>query len=138
MDELAEFVEQYEESWQLHDAENLGRFFADDCDMVVGIQPRMVGRMAVSQWWDGYFSRIDSGRQLTISVESIRLLQPNVALINVETTTGGNHSQTNEILESRKARGTWVVTSTDGEWKIAALRMHSPVGEQRTKPGTDR
>ncbi|MEJ2129750.1 MAG: SgcJ/EcaC family oxidoreductase [Woeseiaceae bacterium] len=137
-DALRKFVGQYEDSWQSHDAENLGRFFADDADMLVGIQPRIVGRDAIAEWWDGYFSHIDSGRLLTISIESIQLLGPNVALINVETTTGGNHSETNEVLESRQARGTWVVTRSSGNWQIAALRAHSPVGELRVAPGTDK
>jgi len=137
-DELQEFIKQYEESWQSHDAERLEGFFADDADMIVGIQPRIVGREAISSWWGGYFLRIDSGRLLTISVESIRLLSPDIALVNVDTTTGGAHSKTNEILESRKARGTWVVTRDSGDWKISALRAHSPVGELREAPGTDK
>ena len=136
-EELREFVAQYELSWQSHDAEVLGRFFAEDSDMIVGIQPRLVGREAIAEWWDTYFSRIESGRLLTVSIESIQLLNPDVAVVNVETTTGGNHSATNEILESRKARGTWVVARSGRDWKISALRIHSPIGEIRVAPGTD-
>lgn len=137
-DELRQFVKQYEETWQSHNAERLRPFFADDSDMIVGIQPRIVGREAIAEWWDRYFSRIDSGRLLTISIESIQLLGPNVALINVETTTAGDHSQTEEPLEPRKARGTWVVTRRGSDWQISALRMHSPIGELRVAPGTDK
>ena len=136
--ELREFIKQYQETWQSHDAERLGDFFADDSDMIVGIQPRIVGREAIAAWWNLYFSRIDSGRLLSVSIESIRLLSPDVALINVATTTGGTHSGTNETLESRKARGTWVVTRGGGGWKISALRAHSPVGKLREAPGTDK
>jgi len=137
-DELRHFVKQYEETWQFHDAERLGDFFSDDSDMIVGILPRTVGREAIVDSWDRYFSGIDRGRLLTISIESIRFLSPNIALINVETTTGGNHSETNEILESRKARGTWVVTRNGRDWQISALRAHSPIGELREAPGTDK
>lgn len=136
--ELRQFIKQYEETWQSHNAEHLGEFFADDSDMIVGIQPRIVGRDAIGTWWNRYFSHIDSGRLLSVSIESMRLLSPNIALINVSTTTGGTHSMTNEILESRKARGTWVVTRKGGAWAISALRAHSPVGELRLAPGTDK
>jgi uncharacterized protein (TIGR02246 family) len=136
-DELKEFVKRYEEIWQSHDGDLLGDFFASDSDMIIGIQPRIVGREAIAGSWNQYFSRIDSGRLLTVSIESLRFLSPDIALINVATTTGGNHSETNEILESRKARGTWVVTREDGEWRISALRAHSPVGQLRLAPGTD-
>ena len=136
-DSLEEFVRTYEETWQLHDATRLGNFYTADADMIIGIQPIIVGRPAIETWWDVYFSRIDSGRVVSVSIESMRLLSPAIALLNVATTTSGNHSATNEVMESRQARGTWVVTSAGGEWKIAALRMHSPVGKQRLKPGTD-
>ena len=137
-DELQTFVKQYEEAWQSHDGERLGGYFADDADMIAGIQPRIVGRQAIAAWWNQYFSRIDSGRQLSISIESIRLLSQDVALINVATTTGGTHSETHETLEPRKARGTWVVTREGGGWRISALRAHSPIGELREAPGTDK
>lgn len=136
-DQLEEFVSKYEETWQSHDAERLADFFADDCDMIIGTQPRIVGRRAIEASWNHYFSRINSGRLLAISVESIRMLSPDVSLLNVHTTTGGTHSETNEILESRKARGTWVVTRSGGRWKISALRAHSPIGVLREAPGTD-
>lgn len=136
-DSLEAFVSEYEETWQSHDAERLGEFFAEDADMIVGILPRIAGRAAIETSWGLYFSRIDSGRALSISIDSIRILSPGVALLNVRTTTGGTHSETKEDLESRHARGTWVVTRVDGDWKIAALRAHSPVGQERLSPGTD-
>jgi uncharacterized protein (TIGR02246 family) len=137
-DSLERFVQKYEETWQLHDASHLANFFTDDSDMIVGIQPTIIGRAAIETWWNQYFSRIDSGRMVSVSIESKRILGPNIALLNVHTTTGGTHSETNEALESRNARGTWVATRASEGWKIAALRMHSPVGEQRLKPGTDK
>jgi uncharacterized protein (TIGR02246 family) len=137
-DELQEFIKRYEEIWQSHDGDLLGRFFDRESDMIIGVQPRIVGREAIAASWNQYFSRIDSGRLLTVTVESIRFLSPDIALINVATTTGGTHSETNEILESRNARGTWVVTRQDGEWRISALRAHSPVGQLRQAPGTDK
>lgn len=136
-DKLQEFVKRYEEVWQSHDGEFLAEFFASDSDMVIGILPRIVGREAIATSWNQYFSRIDSGRLLTVSIESMRFLSPDIALINVATTTAGTHSETNEILESREARGTWVVTRVDDEWKIAALRANSPIGVLRETPGTD-
>lgn len=137
-DQLLGFIEKYEVTWQLHDAERLAAFFSADCDMIVGVQPRVSGRAAIEQWWNNYFSRIDTGRMITISIDSVRFLRPDVALLNVDTTTAGIHSETNEALERRKARGTWLVIRDDDEWEIAALRAHSPIGESREKPGTDR
>jgi uncharacterized protein (TIGR02246 family) len=135
--ELEEFVREYETAWQSHDGGKLAGFFAEDADMILGIEPRIVGREAIATWWDLYFSRLDRGRRLSISLESVRVLSPDVALLNVGTTTEGTHSTTREVLEPRRARGTWVVTRSSGGWSIAALRAHSPVGEPREAPGRD-
>lgn len=135
--QLEEFVSRYEETWQSHSAERLADYYADDADMIVGIQARIVGRQAIERWWSQYFSRIDIGRLLTISIQSIRILRPDIALLNVDTTTGGTHSETGEVLESRKARGTWVVSRSNDGWRISALRAHSPIGVIREAPGTD-
>lgn len=136
-DELQAFVQEYEAVWQSHDAARLANFFTEDSDMIMGILPRISGRAAIEQWWGQYFSRINPGRQLSISIESWRVVGPGVALLNVDTTTAGTHTETNEIMESRRARGTWIVTRIGSDWKIAALRAHSPIGEMRTAPGTD-
>ena len=135
---LERFVQIYEQTWQLHDAGRLAYFFTEDSDMIVGIQPTIVGRASIETWWHQYFSRIDSGRVVSVSIDSMRILSPDIAVLNVHTTTGGTHSETNEPLEARRARGTWVVARDGEDWKIAALRMHSPIGQQRLKPGTDR
>jgi uncharacterized protein (TIGR02246 family) len=135
--QLEEFVNKYVETWQSHDAERLADLFADDADMIIGIQPRIAGRATIEAWWNVYFSKINGGRVISISVESLRILSPDIALLNVATTTSGIHSETNEVLESRKARGTWVVTRSSGDWRISALRAHSPVDELREAPGTD-
>ena len=134
---LNDFVREYEQTWQSHDAAQLAEFFADDADMIFGIEPVIAGRAPIRNWWELYFSRLDDGRNISIAVVSTRMLGPDVALLNVETTTGGTHSATNAPLESRKARGTWVVTRNEGSWRISALRAHSPVGEFRAVPGMD-
>jgi len=98
----------------------------------------MSGRAAIQAWWNVYFSRLDSGRVISISIEFVRVLSADVVLLNVETTTGGTHSETNMTLEPRKARGTWAATRSGGEWRITALRAHSAVGKLRQAPGTDK
>jgi uncharacterized protein (TIGR02246 family) len=135
---LQPFIDRYVDVWNSHDAHRLADFFAEDSDILVGIAPIISGRPAVEDWWGGYFSRIDDGRLLDISIDSIRFLASDVAIVNLATTTGGVNSKTGETMETRRARGTWVVIRRNGEWKIDALRAHSPVGEERIHPGTDR
>jgi uncharacterized protein (TIGR02246 family) len=135
--DLQRFVDAYTETWNAHDPQELAVFFTEDADMIFGIEPRISGRAEIEQWWSSYFSGIDRRRFLSISIEVTRVLAPNIALLNVSTLTGGIRSESGEALEPRKARGTWVVIRSDYDWKIAALRAHSPVGEARERPGRD-
>ena len=58
---------------------------------------------------------------MVIEVQAARLIAPDVAVLNVTTTTQGRSAQ-GEELRSRDARGTWVVVREGGTWRIAAMR----------------
>lgn len=130
-------VQTYESAWNTHDASRVAAFFSRDADMVMGNGPRVSGREAIAEWWARYFAAISDRRVGRISVESIRMLTPEVALVNVNTLTAGRDEEDQE-LPARRARGTWILTSRDGEWLISALRGLPAEGEMRVEPGRDR
>jgi uncharacterized protein (TIGR02246 family) len=117
---LSTFVEAYRSTWGQHDPSALGRFFTEDADMIMGTDPVSVGRVAIEEWWADYFERQERGRQVEIAIHSIRLVTPDVAVLNVTTTTGGSNGIGD--LQARRARGTWVVVHQAGKWHISAMR----------------
>ena len=114
-------VEKYQSVWNTHDAAALSLFFTEDADFIMGNLPLINGREKIQNWWQNYFNRQEPERKLMIDVISLRIIAPNVALINVGTTTGGKDSEGKELL-ARKARGTWVLLRKDGDWLIIAMR----------------
>jgi len=114
-------VEAYRTTWNGHDASDLAAFFTQDADMIMGSDPIALGRGAIEAWWRDYFARQEPERHVAIDVQALRLITPDVAVLNVTTTTGGRSAQ-GEELPSRKARGTWVVVLERGTWRIAAMR----------------
>jgi uncharacterized protein (TIGR02246 family) len=135
--DLHTLVKKYEGVFNAHRASAVAAFFSKDADMIVGSGPKIVGREAIQEWWAHYFSRIDEQRKGTFAIDSVRVVAPEVVLINLDTKTAGRRS-TGEELPTRLARGTWVVVRQSGEWRIAALRAFPAVGEVRFSPGTDR
>jgi len=131
------WVQTYEKAWNTHDAEAVAAFFSEDADLMMGNAPIVVGRDAIRDGWARYFSRIDEGRSGRMAVDSLRVLAPDVVLVNIDSTTAGRRSN-GEELPTRLARGTWVVARRDGRWQIVALRALPAVGEVRLVPGTDR
>lgn len=132
-DALRARVETYETIWNTHDAAAVADFFTVDADMIVGNLPMALGRQAIQDSWAKYFAAIEPERQGTFEIVSLRLITPDVALINIASETGGSDSEGRE-LPTRLARGTWVlVHETDG-WLIAALRAQPAEGDVRGPP----
>lgn len=115
------FVQAYRTIWNGHDPSALATFFTEDADMIMGIDPVALGRGAIEGWWRGYFDRQEPERQLAIAVHAVRLITPDVAVLNVVTTTGGRNEK-GQALQPRRARGTWVVVRASGSWRISAMR----------------
>lgn len=114
-------IDAYKTAWNSHDASALSAFFNDRADLVMGNQPEAVGRQAIETWWRDYFSNQEPERRLTLDVQSVRFVAPDVAVVNVTTTTGGR-DQNGRALLSRRFRGAWVVHRQRGEWLISAMR----------------
>ena len=114
-------VEAYRTTWDGHDASALAAFFTQDADMIMGNGPVSLGRGAIQEWWRDYFAKQEPERQVAIAVHAVRLITPDVAVLNVATTTGGRDAQ-GEVLHARKARGTWVAVRERDTWRISAMR----------------
>jgi uncharacterized protein (TIGR02246 family) len=113
-------VEKYQNIWNAHDAAALALFFIEDAEFVMGNQSLIRGRNGIQNWWQMYFNRQEVERKLTIDINSLRIIAPDVALINIRTTTGGKDNQ-GKNLQARKARGTWVMLKQNGNWFITTM-----------------
>ena len=119
--EVLEQVEKYQSVWNTHNAPALAEFFTEDADFIMGNLPLINGREGIQNWWQNYFNRQEPERKLMIDVISLRIIAPDVALINVGTTTGGKDNQGKDLI-ARKARGTWVLLKQNDNWFIVAMR----------------
>jgi uncharacterized protein (TIGR02246 family) len=115
------FVEAYRTTWNEHDPSALAAFFTTDADMIMGSDSAALGREPIQGWWRDYFARQEPERRLAIDVHAVRLVTPDVAVLNVATTTGGRNAR-GEELNSRKARGTWVMVREGETWRSSAMR----------------
>jgi uncharacterized protein (TIGR02246 family) len=120
--ELQGFVEQYEAAWNSHRAEDLSGLFTDNADMIAGPEPTVAGRSEILAWWRAYFRNVKPGTRMALTIESARLLQPGVAVMNVVA------SRDDVARATPRARGTWVVVNDGQAWKVAASRFLPPVG----------
>ncbi len=134
--EFASLLEAYTAIWNTHDGDALATFFTEDADLIMGSLPRIDGRDAIGDWWGDYFARIDAARHGEFEVLSLREIAPGVQLANVQSRTFGE--ETRDELETRLARGTWLLVKRGDTLLIAAMRGLPAEGEHRVGPGTDR
>lgn len=118
------FVEAYQHTINLHDPAALGAFFTEDADFLMFNLPEIQGRQAIENWWKDFwqskFNKQEPGRRGAFNLISVRFLADDVALVNIETTTGGKDSLGVE-LQTRKARGTWLLQRQDKNWLISVM-----------------
>jgi len=131
------FLEAYTTVWNTHDGEALSAFFTTDADLIMGNIPIIAGRAAIGKWWYTYFSRIDESRKGEFRLLSLREIVPDVRIVNISSRTYGTNMDGAE-LETRLARGTWIMVKSKDNWQIAAMRGFASEGEQRLSPGVDR
>lgn len=119
--DLLEYVEAYQSALDTRDPVAVAAFFSEDADLVPGNLPALHGRGAIEAWWRTYFERQEPERRGRFDMTSARLLTPDVALVNLATTTGGR-GLGGEALPVRKARATWLLRRHGGQWLIEAAR----------------
>ena len=124
--ELYKRVQEYQHTFNTRDAAALSEFFTEDADVVVGNLLKVRGRQAIEDFWRNYwrskFNRQEPGRRGTFTINSLRKITDDVAMVNLQSVTSGKNTSGTE-LQIRKARGTWVVHRLNGEWLIASVFM---------------
>ncbi len=120
-DELAlhGMVYQLEQAWNAADATAFAEPFTDNADFVHILGGYYTGRAAIEAGHRMIFGTIYKGSTVRYSVEKIRFLRPDVALLFLR-----QYLQFFEDGQPREleARPTIVAESADSKWQIAALQ----------------
>ena len=118
------FVEAYQHTFNTRNPMALAEFFTEDADFLMFNLPEIRERQAIENLWRSYwqskFNKQEQGRKGKFIVNSVRFFSSDIALVNIESITGGRDSLGVE-LHTRKARGTWLMHRTNGNWLISAL-----------------
>ena len=112
-------VYQLEAAWNAADGAAFAASFSDDADFVHILGGYYTGRAAIEAGHRMIFGTIYKGSTVHYSVEKIRFVRPDVALVFLR-----QHLEFFEGGESREldARPTAIAENVDGAWKIAAMQ----------------
>ena len=122
-------VKQLEAAWNAADGDAFAEPFADDADFITIRAEHILGRAAIASGHAGIFRTIYAGSVNQLTLEALRLLRPDVALIHV-------HAQLDvpagPLQGKQNARFSAVLTREKGGWQIVSLHnMAIPPNAQR-------
>jgi uncharacterized protein (TIGR02246 family) len=131
-------VYQLEAAWNAADSASFAALFAEDADFIHILGGYYTGRAAIEAGHRMIFGTIYKGSSVRYSVEKIRFLRPDVAIIFLrkflQFPEGG-------VATELEARPTIIAEGVDGSWRIVALQntriteAGGPQKEAGTKQG---
>jgi uncharacterized protein (TIGR02246 family) len=112
-------VEQMMKGWNAKIGADFAKPFAEDADYVVINGMQIKGREAIGKGHQGIFDTFYKNSILDLSVQQIRFLRPDVAVVHV---LGQLKVTENNVTRSGNARMTLVMTKTGDKWEIASFQ----------------
>lgn len=115
---LETIVDQLEAAWNAMDGSAFAASFADDADFVTIRGEHFRGRPAIAAGHAAIFRTIYAGSTNQLTIESARLLRPEVALVHVHSLLD---TPLGPLAGRHRARFSLVLTKEPAGWEIAAL-----------------
>lgn len=126
-------VADLEVAWNAGDGSKFGAAFAADADFVTIRAEHFRGRESISRGHAAIFRTIYAGSINRYTVESLRLLRPDVALLHVDSVL---NAPSGPLAGKHTAQLTAVLTREPGGWQIASLHNAlTPPADGREQPG---
>ena len=116
---LHEMVYQLEAAWNAADGQGFAEAFAEDADFIHILGGYYKGRAAIEAGHRMIFGTIYKGSAVRFSVERIRLLRPDVAIVSLRQYLQFREGGAASELE---ARPTIIAEKRDGKWQIAHMQ----------------
>lgn len=116
-------IEDLKAAWAAGDAAAWAAVFAEDAEMVLPRGLRVIGRDAIETGHEGVFATIYQDTSLTVSVDHVRALAPDVALVAFHQTIEPAPGKTPQGSAGQDLISTMIIQRTgDGNgWRIAYL-----------------
>jgi uncharacterized protein (TIGR02246 family) len=114
---MRDAVKQMEDGWNKKSGALFAKAFAEDADYVVINGNYIKGRALIESQHQRIFDTIFKDTTLSLAVQQIRFLRPDVAVVHVK----GHRSSTNEEL-NQGAIITLIMTKEKQGWTVAAFQ----------------
>jgi uncharacterized protein (TIGR02246 family) len=116
---IKQCVAAWSDTWNRHDARATAMKYVEDGDFTNTTGISSHGWKALEDHYNEIFTTFLKDAHRTDTVRSIRLLNPDTASVDIDWQMTGAKTRDGKDVPIRKGLLTWIVTKTNGEWKIA-------------------
>jgi uncharacterized protein (TIGR02246 family) len=113
-------------SWNAGDAATLASFWADEGDLIDASGNRTSGRSEIQKRFLGALGGAYKRSRLSLEVDTIRFVQPAVAVADGHFVLEGGHGADGNALPAEKGLYTDVLIKRSGQWALACHREMIP------------
>jgi uncharacterized protein (TIGR02246 family) len=131
-DQIRARVGEYEAAYNNADGAGIGALYLADGDYAALDGVVTHGRAAVGELWQNRFASDRSGSRASIRVASVRLVRPDVAIVDGAFTIEMMKSEDGAALPPMNGMYTGVYVKQGGQWLIHSLRTMLPVKAKAT------
>jgi uncharacterized protein (TIGR02246 family) len=124
--DLSGLVHTFVEGWNAGSGERLAGAFALDADFTNVMGLRAHGRDVIARGHDEILATVFRGTRLDATIDQIRYLRPDVAVVDLTLTMRGADGQPVAMLPAGQSSAGLVATRDAGTWAIAVLRNMIP------------
>ena len=132
--ELSGLVDTFVQGWNAGSGERLAAAFAPDADFTNVMGLRAHGRAVIAGGHDEILATVFRGTRIDATVDQIRGLRPDVAVVDVTLTLRGADGQPVAMLPGGYSSAGFVATRESGTWAIAAFRNMIPFARPAAGP----
>lgn len=121
---IRKLLDNREIAWEKQDVAGLIAPFAEDSDYIDSSGAIITGRKAIeSQYKKNFASAHYKNSRSTQKITKVRMVRPDVAIVDAEWTLSGLQSNEDTPLPDRKGSTLLVIVKESEDWKIVTLRV---------------
>ncbi len=122
---LRQILSEYEYAFNKHDPHKMASFWTEDGDLITIWGELATNRNDVKKILTKNMEGIFKNASLVESVEYIRFVNPNVALIDVDSVISHMKDNQGKELAPLTNHGFYVLAKRNGKWQIVAFRAYA-------------
>jgi uncharacterized protein (TIGR02246 family) len=132
--QLSALIEAFVEGWNAGSGERLARPFSTDADFTNVMGLRAHGREVIARGHDEILATVFRGTRIAATVDQIRYLRPDVAVIDATLSIRGADGQPLAMMPGGTSSAGVVATRDSGSWAISVFRNMIPFSRPAAGP----